>query len=77
METHRPLETLIKELGGLDECRRLGFVYQHESKIMSLSHAGIGYLCFVKAAGITSVAQAFAAGYQCAAEEYEAKLDKV
>jgi hypothetical protein len=43
---------------------------------MSLSLAGMGYLISVKAAGITGVAEAFAAGYQCAAEEYEVKLDK-
>jgi hypothetical protein len=67
--THRPLDALIKELGGLDECRRLGFVFEDENKIMSLSTAGMGYLCFVKAAGMTSVAEAFAAGYQCRAEE--------
>jgi hypothetical protein len=75
--TLRLLEVLIRELGGLDECRRLGFVFEDANKIMSLSVAGIGYLCFVKAAGNTGVAEAFAAGYQCAAEEYEAKLDKV
>jgi hypothetical protein len=75
--THRPLEALLRELGGLHECRRLGFVFEDENKIMSLSHAGMGYLCFVKAAGITGVAEAYAAGYQCAAEEYEAKLGKV
>jgi hypothetical protein len=76
MGTLRPLEALIKELGGLDECRRLGFVFEDENKIMSLSHAGMGYLCFVKAAGITNVAEAFASGYQCGAEQYEATLDK-
>jgi hypothetical protein len=75
--THRPLETLIKELGGLDECRRLGFVFEDENRIMSLSAAGLGYLLFVKASSITGVAEAFAAGYQCAAEEYEEKPDKV
>ena len=75
--SHRPLETLIKELGGVDECRRLGFVCEDENKIMSLSTAGLSYLLFVKASGITGVAEAFAAGYQCAAEEYEAKLDKM
>jgi hypothetical protein len=69
MATLRPLDALIKELGGLDECRRLGFVFEDENKIMSLSTAGMGYLCFVKAAGVTSVAEAFAAGYQCRAEE--------
>jgi hypothetical protein len=77
MGTLRPLEALIRELGGLDECRRLGFVFEDENKIMSLSHAGMGYLISVKAAGITGAAEAFAAGYQCAAEDYEAKLDKV
>ena len=77
MGTLRPLDALIRELGGLDECRRLGFVFEDENKIMSLSVAGLGYLCFVKAAGITGVAEAFAAGYQCGAEDHEAKLDKV
>jgi hypothetical protein len=43
---------------------------------MLLSRAGMGYLCFVKAAGTAGVAEAFAAGYQCAVEEYEAKLDE-
>jgi len=77
IESHRPLETLIQELGGLDECRRLGYVFEDENKIMSLSTAGLGYLLFVKARGITGVAEAFAAGYQCAAEEYQDKLDNV
>jgi hypothetical protein len=76
MGTLRPLEALIRELGGLDECRRLGFVFEDENKIMSLSHAGMGYLCFVKAAGITGVAEAFASGYQCGADQHEAKFDK-
>jgi hypothetical protein len=53
------------------------FVFEDENKIMSLSHARMGYLCFVKAAGTTGAAEAFAAGYQCAADEYEDKLDKV
>jgi hypothetical protein len=77
MATLRPLEALIRELGGLDECKRLGFVFEDENKIMSLSHAGMGYLLFVKAAGTTAVAEAFAAGYQCGADEYVAKPDKL
>jgi hypothetical protein len=77
MATLRPLESLIRELGGLDECKRLGFVFEDENQIMSLSHAGMGYLCFVKAAGTTAVAEAFAAGYQCGAEEYAANLHKL
>jgi hypothetical protein len=78
MGTLRPLEALIRELGGLDECRRLGlgFVFEDENKIMSLSHAGMGHLCFVKAAGITGVAEAFASGYQCEADQSESKFDK-
>jgi hypothetical protein len=75
--SHRTVETLIRELGGLDECRRLGFVFKDENGVMSLSTAGLGYLLFVKGRGITGVAEAFAAGYQCAAEFHEAKLDKV
>jgi hypothetical protein len=42
--SHRPLETLIQELGGLEECQRLGFVFEDENKIMSQSTAGLGYL---------------------------------
>ena len=72
IETLRPLEALIKELGGLDECKRLGFVFEDENGIMSLSVAGMGYLLFVKARDIKDVAEAFAAGYQCRAEEGKA-----
>jgi hypothetical protein len=72
MATLRPLEALIRELGGIAECKRLGFVFEDENKIMSLSSVGMGYLLFVKAAGITGVAEAFAAGYQCRADENEA-----
>jgi hypothetical protein len=43
----------------------------------ALSHTGMGYLLSVKAAGIPGVAEAFAAGYQCAAEDDEARFDKV
>ncbi len=67
--SHRPLEALIRELGSLAECKRLGFVFEDENKIMSLSVAGLGYLLFVKAADVNTVAEAFAAGYQCKAEE--------
>jgi hypothetical protein len=71
-ETLSSLEGLVKHLGGLDECKRLGFVFEDERKVMSLSHAGMGYLCFVRAMDITKPAEAFAAGYQCAAEHYAA-----
>jgi hypothetical protein len=71
-ETLAPLEALIKLLG-MDECKRLGFVFEDEKKIMSLSHAGLGYLVFVRARDITDPAEAFAAGYQCAGEYYTDK----
>jgi hypothetical protein len=69
IDSHRPLEALIQELGGLDECKRLGFVFEDENRVMSLSVAGMGYLLFVKAAGVNSRAEAFAAGYQCGTEQ--------
>jgi hypothetical protein len=72
-ETLQPLEALVKHLGGIDECKRLGFVFENERKIMSLSHAGLGYLLFVRAMDITKPAEAFAAGYQCAGEFYADK----
>lgn len=62
----RQLEVLIKELGSLEECNRLGFVYEDERGVMELSTSGLGYLLFVKAAEIKSLAGAFAAGWQCA-----------
>jgi hypothetical protein len=57
------LEALSKSLGGIAECKRLGFVFTDEKGIMSLSVAGLGYLLFVDAQDITCVAEAFAAGY--------------
>jgi len=73
IESLQTLEGLSKLLGGLDECKRLGFVFEDEHKIMSLSHAGLGYLLFVKARDITDPAEAYAAGYQCAGEYYTDK----
>ena len=40
---------------------------------MSLSVAGLGYLLFVKARNVTSLAEAFAEGYQCAHDEIKAR----
>ncbi|HTM81581.1 hypothetical protein [Asticcacaulis sp.] len=48
---------------------RLGFVYENEQGVIALSSAGLGFLVYVRARDITSVAEAFAAGYQAAAEE--------
>lgn len=73
LETLRPLDALSRLLGGLDRCKRFGFVFEDENGVMSLSHAGMGYLVFVRARGITDPAEAFAAGYQCAANLYADK----
>lgn len=68
-ETMPQIEMLEKEFGGLPECKRLGFIFEDEKGVMSLSMAGLGYLLYVKARSITSPAEAFAAGYECAHEE--------
>jgi hypothetical protein len=61
------IEKLRGALGD-EECRRLGFLFDDDRGITTLSTAGFGYLIFVEAAGVTSLPEAFAAGYQCAAE---------
>ena len=60
------IEKLRSALGD-GECRRLGFILDDKG-VTVLSTAGLGYLLFVEAAGVDSLAEAFAAGYQCAAE---------
>jgi hypothetical protein len=72
IETIRQLKSLSKSLGGLTECKRLGFVYEDDNGVLSLSSAGLGYLLSVRARNVTSVAEAFAAGYQCAHDEKHA-----
>lgn len=61
------IEKLRGTLGDA-ECRRLGFLLDDEQGVTVLSTAGFGYLLFVEAAGVTSLPEAFAAGYQCAAQ---------
>lgn len=72
IETIRQIEVLSKSLGSLAECKRLGFIHEGEQGVMSLSSAGLGYLLYVHARGITSVAEAFAAGRECALIEINA-----
>ena len=67
------IESLVKSLGSLAECKRLGFIFEDKQGIMSLSVAGLGYLLFVKARDVTSPAEAFAAGYLCAHDEIKDK----
>jgi hypothetical protein len=69
IETMRQLDSLAAAIGGIAECKRLGFVHEDERGVMSLSTAGLGYLLSVHAVGVTSLAEAFAAGYQAAHDE--------
>ncbi len=69
IETGTTLNQLIRQLGGLTECQRLGFVFEDEQGVMSPSAAGFAYLMFVVARDITDPAEAFAAGYQAAFDE--------
>lgn len=57
------------------ECRRLGFIFDDEVGVTMLSAAGFGFLIYLAYQGPQSVAEAFAAGYQCAAESYDPALD--
>ncbi|MGB9067369.1 MAG: hypothetical protein WCC21_02260 [Candidatus Acidiferrales bacterium] len=68
-ETMAQIEALSKELGGLGECKRLGFIVEDEQGITGLTVAGLGYLLYVRAGAIRTLAEAFAAGFQCAHEE--------
>jgi hypothetical protein len=69
IETARQIELLAKEVGGLDECKRLGFIFEDKQGIMSLSVTGFGYFLYVRTGAATTLAEAFAAGYQCAHDE--------
>jgi hypothetical protein len=69
IESVRQIETLTKSLGGLAACKRLGFIFEDEQGVMSLSVAGLGYLLYVRAGSVKNLAEAFAAGYQCAKED--------
>lgn len=73
IESVRQIEALTQELGGLTECKRLGFIFADEQGVMSLSVAGLGYLLYVKARGVKSLAEAFAEGYQCARDEIKVR----
>jgi hypothetical protein len=53
IETVRQVETLSKFLGGLAECKRLGFIHEDDQGVVRLSSAGLGYLVYVRACGIT------------------------
>lgn len=69
IESARTLDGLARALGGIAECKRLGFAFEDENGVMRLSVAGMGYLLRVAAVDVTSLAEAFAAGYACAKED--------
>jgi hypothetical protein len=48
---------------------RLGFLFEDGEGIVRLTVSGFGYLLYVGCLGIKGVAEAFAAGYQCAHQE--------
>lgn len=65
----RQLEKLKEFVGGLEECKRLGFVHVDEQGIQSMSPVGLGFLLYVVAGEIKTLPEAFAAGWQVRAEE--------
>lgn len=73
IESVRQIEVLIKEVGGVERSEELGFIIKDEQGIMRLSDLGMGYLLFVKAAEINTLAAAFAAGWNCAFDSMEDK----
>jgi len=64
------VEALRHRLGDA-ECRRLGFIADDERGVTVVSAAGFGFLIYLAYEGTQSIAQAFAAGYQCAADFYD------
>ncbi|MBP2159122.1 MULTISPECIES: hypothetical protein [Asticcacaulis] len=58
----------LTDILGEEECKRLGFLFEDERGVVTLSTAGLEYLIDIEARGIRTIAEAYAAGYQCAAE---------
>jgi hypothetical protein len=56
---------------GDEECRRFGFIGEDERGVTTVSAAGFGFLIFTAYEGTKSIAEAFAAGYACAADFYD------
>ena len=68
-ENGRSVNALVKHLGSMAECQRLGFIFEDERGVLFPSSAGIAFLVFIVARDITDPAEAFAAGYQAASDE--------
>lgn len=69
IDSARQIDSLVNDVGTIEECHRLGFIVQDEQGIAHLTGIGLGYLLYVRTRDIKSVAEAFAAGFQCAKEE--------
>lgn len=70
-ETAPQLESLVQKVGSIEECGRLGFVTNREDGIWHLSAVGLGYLLYlakIDSEGSPAMAQAFAAGFECATD---------
>ena len=67
----KQIERLKTIAGGLEETKRLGFIHVDEEGVQSISTAGMGFLIYVVAKDITSLAEAFAAGRLAAFDEIE------
>ena len=69
----REMDSLIKKVGSVEACERLGFIYQHD-EMRHLSEAGFEYLLYlaeIDSDGTLAVATAFAKEYQRKAAENE------
>jgi hypothetical protein len=64
---HLPQIERLKQTSREAECLRLSFIVPDERGVMSLSPVGLGYIIYVEL-GVTSLAEAFAAGFQCATD---------
>ncbi|PJB72104.1 MAG: hypothetical protein CO093_03725 [Alphaproteobacteria bacterium CG_4_9_14_3_um_filter_47_13] len=65
----RQLDKLKEIVGGLDECKRLGFVHIDGQGVQSLSPVGLGFLLFIVAGEVKTPPEAFAAGWQAGTEQ--------
>ena len=65
----RQLDKLKEIVGGLDECKRLGFVHVDGQGIQSLSTVGLGFLIYVVASDVKTLPEAFASGWQAGTEQ--------
>ena len=61
---HKTIAQLISRIGSQEECLQLGFLAKDDNATLHLSPAGVGYLIDVVASDITTLPDAYAAGYK-------------